>query len=80
MCITSCAASCPAAHSRIPGADTLAPAVVDSINRVRARTQARRDSMTAELARETYAQPALIPAEAAHEEVIEATLSSLSVR
>jgi uncharacterized lipoprotein YddW (UPF0748 family) len=50
------------AFTRIPGADTLAPAVIDSINRVRARTQARRDSMTAKLARETYAQPALIPA------------------
>jgi hypothetical protein len=49
------------AFTRIPGADTLAPAVIDSMNRVRARTQARRDSMTAKLARETYAQPALIP-------------------
>lgn len=48
--------------ARIAGADTLAPAVLDSINHWRARTQARRDSMTAKLARETYAQPALIPA------------------
>jgi len=50
------------AFTRIPGADTLTPAVIDSINRVRARTQARRDSMTTKLARETYAQPALTPA------------------
>jgi hypothetical protein len=48
--------------ARIPGADTLAPAVLDSINRGRARTQARRDSMTAKMMRETYSQPALTPA------------------
>jgi uncharacterized lipoprotein YddW (UPF0748 family) len=48
--------------ARIAGADTLAPAVLDSINRWRARTQARRDSMTAKMTRETYAQPALTPA------------------
>ena len=50
------------AFTRIPGADTMASARVDSINRVRARTQAMRDSMTAKMARETYAQPALTPA------------------
>jgi uncharacterized lipoprotein YddW (UPF0748 family) len=48
--------------TRIPGADTLAPPVLDSINRGRARTQARRDSMTAKMMRETYSQPALTPA------------------
>jgi uncharacterized lipoprotein YddW (UPF0748 family) len=50
------------AFTRIPGADTLAPAVIDSINRGRARTQARRDSMYTKMVRETYAQPALTPA------------------
>jgi uncharacterized lipoprotein YddW (UPF0748 family) len=48
--------------TRIPGADTMASARLDSINRSRARTQARRDSMTTKMARETYAQPALTPA------------------
>ena len=48
--------------TRIPGADTLAPARIDSISRGRARTQARRDSMTIKMARETYAEPALTPA------------------
>ncbi|HUQ18624.1 MAG TPA: hypothetical protein VM099_03335, partial [Gemmatimonadaceae bacterium] len=50
------------AFTRIPGADTLAAAVRDSLNRARVRTQARRDSMTAKMQRETYAQPALTPA------------------
>ncbi|HUQ19274.1 MAG TPA: family 10 glycosylhydrolase [Gemmatimonadaceae bacterium] len=50
------------AFTRIPGNDTLASAVRDSLNRARVRTQARRDSMTAKMIRETYAVPALTPA------------------
>ena len=50
------------AFTPIAGADTLPQARIDSINAVRARTQARRDSMTAKMIREAYARPALIPA------------------
>lgn len=42
--------------------DTIAPARLDSINTMRARTQARRDSMTHKMRTEAYARPALIPA------------------
>jgi uncharacterized lipoprotein YddW (UPF0748 family) len=50
------------AMTRIPGADTLSQARLDSITSVRMRTQARRDSMTNRMIREAYARPALIPA------------------
>jgi hypothetical protein len=46
----------------IEGADTLTQARLDSINLMRVRTQARRDSTTSKMVRETYARPALIPA------------------
>lgn len=46
----------------IDRADTIAPARLDSMNAMRMRTQARRDSMTNKMIRETYARPALIPA------------------
>jgi hypothetical protein len=50
------------AFGRIAGADTLPPARVDSIRAMQARVQARRDTMTTKLMRETYARPALTPA------------------
>jgi uncharacterized lipoprotein YddW (UPF0748 family) len=46
----------------VPFADTVAQARRDSITAVRGRTQARRDTMTNKMMRETYARPALIPA------------------
>lgn len=45
-----------------PLADSLPQARIDSINAARMRTQARRDSMTSKMMRETYARPALVPA------------------
>ena len=50
------------AYGRIAGADTLPQARIDSIRSMQTRVQARRDSMTAKLMRETYARPALTPA------------------
>lgn len=50
------------AFARMPDPDTLSQARRDSINMMRARTQARRDTMTSKMMRETYARPALIPA------------------
>ena len=50
------------AFGPIAGADTLPPARVDSVRAMQARVQARRDTMTAKLMRETYARPALTPA------------------
>jgi uncharacterized lipoprotein YddW (UPF0748 family) len=50
------------AYGRIAGADTLPHARVDSIRATQRRVQARRDTMTARLLRETYARPALVPA------------------
>jgi hypothetical protein len=50
------------AFTPIAGADTLAQVRIDSINAIRARTQARRDSMTTRMMREAYARPALVPA------------------
>jgi len=52
----------PNSFRAIPGADTLPQARLDSLNTVRAATQARRDSMTSKIIREAYARPALIPA------------------
>jgi hypothetical protein len=45
----------------IGGADTLPPMRVEAIRAARMRSQARRDSMTAKLKRETYARAALVP-------------------
>lgn len=45
-----------------PLPDSLPQARIDSINATRLRTQARRDSMTSRMMRETYARPALVPA------------------
>jgi uncharacterized lipoprotein YddW (UPF0748 family) len=45
-----------------PLADSIPATRIDSINAVRRRTQARRDSMTSKMMRETYARPALVPA------------------
>ncbi len=50
------------AYGAIAGADTLPTARVDSIRAQQQRVQARRDSMTAKLMRETYARRALTPA------------------
>ncbi|HSK20681.1 MAG TPA: family 10 glycosylhydrolase [Longimicrobiales bacterium] len=50
------------AFGPIAGADTLPPARLDSIRAMQARAQARRDTMTAKMMRETYARPALTPA------------------
>ncbi|MGH7465817.1 MAG: glycoside hydrolase family 10 protein, partial [Longimicrobiales bacterium] len=50
------------AYGAIAGVDTLPPARIDSIRVARQRVQARRDTMTAKLIRETYARPALTPA------------------
>lgn len=47
---------------RPAGADTMAPARLDSITTLQMRTQVRRDSMTSKMMREAYARPALIPA------------------
>jgi hypothetical protein len=52
----------PNSFRPLEGADTLAQVRLDSINTMRARTQARRDSMTSRMMREAYARPALIPA------------------
>jgi uncharacterized lipoprotein YddW (UPF0748 family) len=49
------------AFTAIAGADTLAQMRIDSIHAGRMRTQARRDSMTNKMMRETYARPALVP-------------------
>ena len=46
----------------IMGADTIPQPRLDSLNLMRARTQARRDSMTSKMMREAYARPALVPA------------------
>lgn len=51
------------AYRNIPGMDTLPAARVDSIRARQAMVQARRDSLTAKLMSETYAEPALVPAE-----------------
>jgi uncharacterized lipoprotein YddW (UPF0748 family) len=45
-----------------PVADTVAPARADSIRAAQVRLQGRRDSLTARLAAEAYARPALVPA------------------
>jgi uncharacterized lipoprotein YddW (UPF0748 family) len=45
-----------------PGMDTLPAARLDSIRAGQAAVQARRDTMTAKLMKETYALPALVPA------------------
>ncbi|MGH7444149.1 MAG: glycoside hydrolase family 10 protein, partial [Longimicrobiales bacterium] len=50
------------AFGDIAGADTLPQSRVDSIRTMQRRAQARRDSMTAKMMRETYAAPALPPA------------------
>jgi hypothetical protein len=50
------------AYGQIPGTETLPPARVASIRAMQQRVQARRDTMTARLMRETYARPALVPA------------------
>jgi uncharacterized lipoprotein YddW (UPF0748 family) len=50
------------AYGAMAGADTMPPVRVDSIRRMQQRVQARRDTMTAKLMRETYARPALTPA------------------
>lgn len=50
------------AYGRIAGADTIAQERIDSIRGRQARVQARRDSMTTKLIRETYARQALTPA------------------
>lgn len=50
------------AYGRIAGADTLPQARIDSIRSLQARVQARRDTMTTKLMRETYARQALTPA------------------
>ncbi|HEY0670934.1 MAG TPA: family 10 glycosylhydrolase [Longimicrobiales bacterium] len=50
------------AFTPIAGADTIAQTRLDSINTIRERTQARRDSMTGKMMREAYGRPALIPA------------------
>ena len=45
-----------------PGMDTLPAARLDSMRALQSATQARRDSLTSKLMKETYAQPALVPA------------------
>jgi uncharacterized lipoprotein YddW (UPF0748 family) len=50
------------AYGPIPGADTMPRVRVDSIHAMQRRVQARRDTMTTRLMRETYARPALVPA------------------
>ncbi|HEX6559449.1 MAG TPA: family 10 glycosylhydrolase [Longimicrobiales bacterium] len=51
------------AFRAVPGMDTLPPERIDSIRARQAAVQALRDSLTAKLMNETYAQPALVPAE-----------------
>jgi hypothetical protein len=50
------------AYDSIAGADTLPAVQVDSIRARQRRVQARRDTLTDRLMRETYARPALTPA------------------
>jgi len=50
------------AYERIGGQDSLPPARFQAIREAQGRVQARRDSLTAKLMRETYARPALAPA------------------
>lgn len=50
------------AYDRSRTADSLPPERREAVRTAQARVQARRDSMTAKLMRETYVRPALVPA------------------